>query len=174
MVMSDASLATEVPSPIESPTCAALSAGASLVPSPVTATTWSSRWSDSTSRFLSIGRARAITLSPITRSSTSSSVRAAKSLPVMMLCSPSSSLQRWICRPISRAVAGVSPVTIFTSMPAPRHSSTASLTSSLTGSLIATMPWKVSPSRVTPSPCSGMGASRTLYAKPSVRIAWLW
>lgn len=39
MVMSLASFATDVPSPIDSPTCAAFSAGASLVPSPVTATT---------------------------------------------------------------------------------------------------------------------------------------
>ncbi len=39
MVMSEASLATDVPSPIDSPTCALFSAGASLVPSPVTATT---------------------------------------------------------------------------------------------------------------------------------------
>ena len=39
MVMSDASLATEVPSPIDKPTCAECNAGASFVPSPVTATT---------------------------------------------------------------------------------------------------------------------------------------
>ena len=39
IVMSLASLATAVPSPIERPTWAALSAGASFVPSPVTATT---------------------------------------------------------------------------------------------------------------------------------------
>ena len=39
IVMSEASFATVVPSPIDSPTCAALRAGASFVPSPVTATT---------------------------------------------------------------------------------------------------------------------------------------
>ena len=39
IVMSLASLATDVPSPIDRPTFAALSAGASFVPSPVTATT---------------------------------------------------------------------------------------------------------------------------------------
>ena len=38
-VMSEASFATEVPEPIERPTLAKLSAGASFVPSPVTATT---------------------------------------------------------------------------------------------------------------------------------------
>ena len=38
-VMSEASFATDVPEPIESPTLAKLSAGASFVPSPVTATT---------------------------------------------------------------------------------------------------------------------------------------
>ena len=39
MVMSLASFATDVPSPIDKPTWAAFKAGASLVPSPVTATT---------------------------------------------------------------------------------------------------------------------------------------
>ena len=39
MVMSEASFATEVPSPIDRPTWASFRAGASLVPSPVTATT---------------------------------------------------------------------------------------------------------------------------------------
>ena len=38
-VISLASFATEVPDPIESPTCAWFRAGASFVPSPVTATT---------------------------------------------------------------------------------------------------------------------------------------
>ena len=40
IVISLASLALDVPSPIERPTCALLRAGASFVPSPVTATTW--------------------------------------------------------------------------------------------------------------------------------------
>jgi len=38
-VMSLASFATDVPEPMDRPTCAKFSAGASFVPSPVTATT---------------------------------------------------------------------------------------------------------------------------------------
>jgi len=57
-VMSLASLATDVPEPIERPTLAKLSAGASFVPSPVTATTSPCCCNSRTSRCLSSGRAR--------------------------------------------------------------------------------------------------------------------
>ena len=60
MVMSEASLATDVPSPIESPTWAVLSAGASFVPSPVTATHLIIGLKGFYETFLSIGRARAM------------------------------------------------------------------------------------------------------------------
>src|SRR5437868_5524326 len=54
-----ASLATSVPvRPMARPTSARLSAGASLVPSPVTATTSSCSWSNVTRRSLSSGCAR--------------------------------------------------------------------------------------------------------------------
>ena len=173
IVMSLASLATAVPSPIDSPTWAALRAGASLVPSPVTATTWSSFCSASTSRFLSMGRARAMIFRSITRRASSSSERAANSGPVMISLSPSCGVQRPIWRPISLAVPGVSPVTILIKMPAFIHFSTAAGTSALTGSLIATMPWKVRPFATTlPSAMASSPSLSGNEAKPSVRMAW--
>ena len=146
-VMSLASLATEVPVPIDSPTCAKFSAGASFVPSPVTATTSPFCCSSLTSRCLSSGRARDMIFNDCTRSSSSSSLSAANSEPVMWLRSVSSAVHRPICRPISLAVAGVSPVTIFTSMPADKHSATAAGTSSRTGSEMAAIPMKCSGQR---------------------------
>lgn len=80
-VMSEASLATEVPEPIERPTLAKLSAGASFVPSPVTATTSPRCWSNRTRRCLSSGRARDMIFNSCTRSSSSSSLAAANSAP---------------------------------------------------------------------------------------------
>ena len=56
--VAEASFATEVPEPIESPTLAKLSAGASFVPSPVTATTSPRCCNNCTRRCLSSGRAR--------------------------------------------------------------------------------------------------------------------
>ena len=57
-----ASFATSVPAmPIARPTSAFFSAGASLVPSPVMATTCFCSWSSFTMRYLSSGRARART-----------------------------------------------------------------------------------------------------------------
>ena len=73
MVMSLASLATAVPSPIESPTSAAFSAGASFVPSPVTATTSPRALSIRTKRSLSLGRARDMIFNADKRGFTSSS-----------------------------------------------------------------------------------------------------
>ena len=126
IVISLASLATDVPVPIESPTSAKFRAGASLVPSPVTATTSPFFWRSCTRRCLSIGRARAIIFSACTRAMASSSVREANSGPVMIFSAASEvSSHRPIWRAISRAVAGVSPVTIFTAIPALRHSATA-------------------------------------------------
>ena len=114
MVISEASLATEVPSPIERPTCAALRAGASLVPSPVTATTSPFCWSRFTKRALSSGRAREITRRSPMRSKSSASLIAANSTPVIWLRSVQVSSHKRIWRAISLAVPGVSPVTIFT------------------------------------------------------------
>ena len=144
-VISLASFATEVPVPIESPTCAWLRAGASLVPSPVTATTAPFCWSSCTRRCLSIGRARLITFRSSTRSSASSSLKAANSTPVIRLRSESSGFHNPIWRAISVAVPGVSPVTIFTPIPADWHLPTASGTSGRMGSLMAKIPRKVIP-----------------------------
>ena len=142
-VISLASLATDVPEPIESPTLAKFSAGASFVPSPVTATTSPHCCNRRTSRCLSSGRARDMIFSSCTRPSSSSSLIAANSVPVMWLRSVSrASFHRPIWRAISRAVAGVSPVTILTSIPAFRQRPTASGTSSRTGSEIAATPAK--------------------------------
>ena len=86
MVMSLASFALAVPLPMESPICALLKAGASLVPSPVTATTSPVCCSRVTSLALSSGRAREMSLKLgfLTSLMASSSERAAKSGPVMI------------------------------------------------------------------------------------------
>ena len=180
MVMSDASFATFVPSPIDKPTCAALRAGASFVPSPVTATTWCWACKASTNRFLSIGRARAMIFRLFTRLESSSSLRASNSEPVITQLSQSFSVHSPTCRPISFAVPGVSPVTILTSIPASRHSRTAAGTSLRTGSEMATIPWKVNPfpvclmvsRRVGITPSCKLSSSMSIQAKPNVRIAW--
>ena len=127
--MSLASFATEVPVPIESPTCAWFSAGASLVPSPVTATTSPFRCNNCTRRCLSVGRARDMIFKSVTRSSASSSLSSAKATPVMRLRSVSSGFHSPIWRAISVAVPGVSPVTILILMPADWHFATAAGTS---------------------------------------------
>ena len=182
MVISEASLATLVPSPIDNPTCAAFNAGASFVPSPVTATTWFIACNVSTSRFLSIGRARAMILRSSTHACSSSSVSEANSRPVMTALSPSASDQRPTCRPISLAVPGVSPVTIFTSIPASIHSFTAAGTSLRTGSDMATIPRKVNATSMDVFPCmiagmmpafrsSAFSSGMTIQANPSVRMA---
>ena len=173
-VISLASFATEVPVPIESPTLAWFRAGASLVPSPVTATICPSFWSSSTNRCLSVGRARHMTFSFFTRSKASSSGSASKSVPVMMFSSVSSGFQMPIWRAISRAVAVVSPVTILTWMPAFKHSATAAGTSSRTGSEIATNPRKMSPVSANSEIGWSLFSFMILYANPRVRIAWFW
>lgn len=61
--ISEAFLATSVPPPIANPTSALFKAGASLVPSPVTATIAPSALNPVTSRYLSSGDDRASTFS---------------------------------------------------------------------------------------------------------------
>ena len=140
MVMSLASLATAVPSPIDNPTLATLSAGASLVPSPVTATTCPWFLRKRTNRSLSAGRAReSIFRSPIL-SANSSSVRLWNSSPVIIEASVQLSTISPTCLPISKAVSALSPVTILTSIPAFKQVLMASGTSGLTGSAIANTP----------------------------------
>ena len=143
IVISLASFATDVPSPIDKPTCAALSAGASLVPSPVTATTSFSDWRFSTKYRLSIGRAREITFTSDNLLFNSAPDRVVSSAPVIWLVSGSFSSHNPIWRAISLAVPEVSPVTILTLIPALTHSLTAWGTSIRIGSEIATIPRNV-------------------------------
>ena len=171
--MSLASFATDVPDPIESPTLAKFSAGASFVPSPVTATISPLRCKRRTSRCLSSGRARDIIFRACTRSSSSSSLIAANSTPVISFREESvSSCHKPMRRAISRAVAGVSPVTILMSIPAFIQRATAAGTSSRTGSAIA--------ATATNSICGSRSASShrsavvSAYATASVRIARPW
>ena len=174
-VMSLASLATEVPVPIESPTCAWFNAGASFVPSPVTATTAPFCCNSCTRRCLSVGRARDIIFKSITRSNASSSVNSANAAPVMRFFSVFSGFHRPIWRAISVAVPGVSPVTIFTPIPADWHLATAAGTSGRIGSLMATTPRNDKSFSATNDTQSDASASSTiLNAKPSVRMAIFW
>ena len=146
-IMSLASLATSVPwIPMAKPTSAFLSAGPSLVPSPVTATTSLFGLSLEmimclTSMYLSWGEERARTRR---RGHTASNFS--------WLTSPFSFLIRWLnslpsmtrkssltpmmpqARAIERAVFTLSPVTMRTTMPALLHLRIASGTSSRTGS----------------------------------------
>ena len=85
------------------------------------------------------------------------------------------SSQMPIWRAISIAVADVSPVTIFTCIPALTHWPTAPGTSGRIGSLMAVTAWKVSflpPASALMSGCSPSASVR--QAKASVRMAWFW
>ena len=142
MVMSLTSFARAVPSPIERPTWAFLSANASFVPSPVTATTSPRFWRSPTSLDLSSGRALdRIRRSPITSIASSSDI-AANCCPDKDLgASPSSNSP--ISAPTCSAVAATSPVTTITFTPARfLQVSIASFTSGRTGSAMPTIPAK--------------------------------
>ena len=157
-IMSEASLATSVPViPMAKPTSAFLRAGASLVPSPVTATTLFSSLSPVTNMYLSSGVERASTfrffamarkaaLLPI------SSLRRPVSLGSSILRRPpisslnywpsmqtnSLSLSSWVRIPASRALAVavsiLSPVTILILIPAEKHLLAEATISGLKGS----------------------------------------
>ena len=104
------------------PTFAAARAGASLTPSPVTATASPLSWRIRTSRSLSSGVARAITAWPRSRSASSSSSSASSAAP------PCSTSGPWT--PASRAaaatVSGWSPLTTIVRTPAWASTATAS------------------------------------------------
>eukprot|EP01136_Pigoraptor_vietnamica_P010644 Opistho-1_new@48534 len=154
-MMSDASLATDVPAmPIAKPTSARLRAGPSFVPSPVTATT--SRLALSrlliapdTSVYLSFGDDRASTRRRGKISSNSccrmlpslSRTLARNSGPSMTSSFPS--LRMPHLRAIDRAVVTLSPVTMRTTIPACWHSWMARGTSGRTGSSMPTMHTRV-------------------------------
>ena len=122
---SAACLATSVPrTPIATPTSAARSAGASLTPSPVIATTWPARCHAVMMPSFSAGSVRAYT----GRSSASGAVGAspARVTPVRAAT--------------AAAVLGWSPVIMMGRMPAARAASTAARASGRTGSASATRP----------------------------------
>mmetsp|Transcript_21595 Transcript_21595/g.43787 ORF Transcript_21595/g.43787 Transcript_21595/m.43787 type:complete len:290 (+) Transcript_21595:690-1559(+) len=154
MITSDAFFATSVPwMPMAKPTSAFLRAGASLVPSPVTATVCFllAAWSPETRWCLSSGVERPITSSFSQILSNS----AWSSLPVFATVSrnvlPSHTLPGSASPSmmphffaIAAAVFMLSPVTMRTTMPARRHALMASGTSLRTGSSIPTSPIMVS------------------------------
>jgi hypothetical protein len=165
-IMTAASLETSVPvMPIATPMSAALRAGASLTPSPVMATTLPVRLSSRTIRSLSSGATRATT--PISGSwvSSSSSLMAANSAPVMA--------RPWIpsSAAIAPAVVAWSPVIIRTRMPASRHSAIAAFASERGGSTIPAIARRVrSWTRPSRSPAGSKDAgSRSRWATTIMR-----
>jgi len=135
--MSLASRATSVPAiPMARPTSAFLSAGASFVPSPVTATTAPVFWRACTRRSLSRGSARAITSRPCAAVTWSSGESVRNSFPVTTF--PPARIPASCA--MARAVSGLSPVTIRTRMPAPRLRATDSGMFSRSGSRMPTYP----------------------------------
>mmetsp|Transcript_17021 Transcript_17021/g.33431 ORF Transcript_17021/g.33431 Transcript_17021/m.33431 type:complete len:436 (+) Transcript_17021:1264-2571(+) len=138
-----ASLDTSVPViPIATPMLAALSAGASLTPSPVMEHTCFMRCSDFTMLILFSGEARAKTLQPSTIESISSSDMASSWGPVKVLTSLSSASGGMMPSILAMAVAvaGWSPVIILTTMPALVATRTPSMASGRGGSRMATRP----------------------------------
>ena len=135
---SAASFATSVPViPIATPILASFSAGASLTPSPVIATTLPLCWKALTMRTLCSGATRAKTEILPTISCSFSSERSSTSVPVSTAsCS--------CIIPNSRAMADAvilwSPVIITGLIPALRHWATATFASSRGGSIIPTIP----------------------------------
>ena len=168
-VISAALLATSVPViPIAQPISAAFKAGASFTPSPVMDTTLPFFCHAFTMRILFSGETRAYTAICSTCSSSSSSLILSSSAPVIAL-SPSCNMPSWAA--MADAVTTWSPVIITGFIPACLHTATASLTSSLGGSIMPTSPRKVKPLS-TPSEVSSCGISSTcLYAKASTRSA---
>ena len=135
---SAASRATSVPeSPIAMPMFASWSAGASLTPSPVMATTCP-RLRNARAIFnFSSGETRLTTIPSLSINAPRTSSSCGSSLPSItrpsLINNPTS-------RAIARAVAGWSPVTIATRIPARRQAAMESATPDLGGSSIPTRP----------------------------------
>ena len=165
--MSALSLVTSVPfMPMPMPMSAFLMAGASLTPSPVMATTSPCACRASTMRSLCSGLVRAYMSTFLTASSSSSWLIDSISSPVStvgLLVSP-------ISVAMACAVIGLSPVTIFTCMPACAHSLMAWATSSLGGSMSPSSPMMMSSCSVFSS-VNGACTS-CLYATASTRSAF--
>mmetsp|Transcript_27257 Transcript_27257/g.64984 ORF Transcript_27257/g.64984 Transcript_27257/m.64984 type:complete len:264 (-) Transcript_27257:1905-2696(-) len=152
MTMSEASCATEVPAmPMERPTSASLRAGASLVPSPVTATTSPISLRRFTSVSLSCGLHRAITWRVRRRSRCSPGDLPRKSGPSIAV--PDVRIPH--SRAMFLAVRSASPVSIRTVIPARWHCRTASGTSLRSGSLIPT-------THTTHNPCSSASSASSV------------
>ena len=148
------------------PMSARRSAGASLTPSPVMATTWSSARSASAIRSLASGELRAKISSRPSRSSRSSSasLMRSSSSPVTIV---GSSRAMPTCRAIAAAVRPWSPVTTMIRIPAAWHAATASATSGRGGSSIATSPRK----QRSRSACSRSSGTGALRVEPALRDA---
>ena len=110
---SEASRATAVPLPIATATSACWSAGASLTPSPVTATVRPTLRATSTRRSLSSGIARATTVNRPSSPARRSSSQAARSAPTTTRTDGIPA-----ARAIAAAVVGWSPVTTIVWIPA--------------------------------------------------------
>mmetsp|Transcript_18500 Transcript_18500/g.32068 ORF Transcript_18500/g.32068 Transcript_18500/m.32068 type:complete len:227 (-) Transcript_18500:1769-2449(-) len=174
--ISAAPVATSVPLFMANPTSANFKAGASLVPSPVTATMSPSSIRQATSTSLSVGLLRANTRSLGMRACSLSGFSAAilrNSAP--SITSPSShspfDLRSPHFRAMATAVFLLSPVTMRTWMPALRQDATASGTSTLMGSWIPVIARRVK---------AGYGSSAgkaplsedSAYATAMVRLPW--
>mmetsp|Transcript_8941 Transcript_8941/g.29392 ORF Transcript_8941/g.29392 Transcript_8941/m.29392 type:complete len:331 (-) Transcript_8941:2057-3049(-) len=182
MMMSDASLATSVPErPIERPTSDSERAGASFVPSPVTATTSPRFLSARTSSYLSCGVERASTCS---FGSTSLSFASSPSMARNVgpsIAMPSVRIPHSVA--MCLAVRTLSPVTMRTTMPASWHVLTASDTSPRSGSLMPTMEMHVMSlsgalsKNSSPMEASAAGSksrtARQMQRKPRLAMSWI-
>ena len=141
-IMSAAWRAAVVPwSPRAMPTSASRIAGASLAPSPVTATTCPARRSDRTTATLCAGLTRAKTAALDTSASRSVSSASSRSGPVIT----APPLSRSSSAPIASAVLGWSPVSMTTFTPALRSRRTASAAVGRTASASPSRPAQLEP-----------------------------
>ena len=162
-------LATSVPvMPMATPTSARASAGASLTPSPVIATTSPRACSAWTMRSFCAGCTRAKTAMRSSSSRSSASPRRSSSGPSTARSPPQA-------MPSSRAIASPvslwSPVSISGRMPASRARATATFTSWRGGSICPTSPSSRALPASASNPASGSSGSSSTAAKASTRSA---
>ncbi len=132
-----ASLASSLPRlPMATPMCAAFSAGPSFTPSPVMATTWPSAFKALMMRSLASGNMRVKMSVRRTASLNAGSSKRSSSSPSMVRRSP------WkpICLAMAAVVTALSPVMIFTWMPASSNWLKTSRMLGFGGSMKATKP----------------------------------
>jgi hypothetical protein len=164
-IRSAASLATSVPlMPMAMPMSAVFSAGASLTPSPVTATISPLFFSASTMRIFCSAATRAKRISGASSASCSCVGDISRSCSPL-ITSGASPRTRPIWRAIARPVCGWSPVTMMIRMPASSQRAIASGTSGRGGS---SRP--ISPARIIPCSSPGTPVSSTArWAKARTR-----